>query len=733
MKRIHKITALIMCFIVLICTLGISFNVSAVTMYNRNGYINDAGVNIRRGAGTNNESIGQLENNTKVLVNGVGFDANGTRWYSLVAYTSSGNLSGFVHSNYVTITGSDKTYEAKTVKNATIRSAPGTWNDAVATLPIGTKVTAIGTEDDSDGDMWYHITFVLNGELKSGYAYQTNVEVLAEYIEDADFEKKLTDEGFPESYKPYLRNLHSLYPNWQFKADILDITFEQAVKGETAFGRSAVASSKPEAWKSMAQDCYNWSTKTYNTIDSGGWVQASDSVVKYYLDPRNFLNTTGVFQFISMEYDEKLHTKERVQTALEGTFLAKDFPEDTYDTYADVLIAAAKDSGVSPISLASMILVEQGNSGTGKSISGTVSGYVGYYNFYNIRAYRSGNYSAVQYGLLYAKGGDGSRKDYYRPWKTRKDSIIGGAVWYAEQYLSRGQDTLYYKKFNVVSKPYFAHEYMTNIEGAASEAKKTAQGYKLIMDSALIFNIPVYKNMPSNAIAYPATTGNNDCYLSGLTVDNYKFTPTFDRYKNEYEFIVDSTDSQVVITAYASNTGSKVTGDGVKDLKYGSNQFTVTVTSTSGVKNDYNIYIYREEPENTQFEFDLAVYTAQGNFVKGIKPLTSQQTLISNFRIVNGTAKITKFDKTSEYIGTGDIIELFDNSSNLKYTFTLVVEADINGDGKCNTTDLADMKLFLANINKLSESAKYGADINDDGNVTTTDLAVLKLKLVGIN
>ncbi len=745
MKSIRKSIALILCFALLISSLVISLNVSAVAMYSRHGYINEEGVNIRSGAGTSNDSLGKLNSNTKVLVNGVGFDANGARWYSLTAYTSSGNIVGFVHSDYVTVTGSDKSYEATTVKEATIRSAPGTWNDDVVKLPIGTKVTVIGTEDDRDGDMWYHVTFIYGGETMTGYAYETNVEILAEYVHDPDFEKTLNDQGFPESYKPYLRNLHALYPNWQFKADHLEMTFEEAVKGESGFGRSAVSPSRPDAWKSMAKDCYNWSSNSYKTVDSGGWVQASESVIRYYLDPRNFLGSTSVFQFISMEYDEKLHTKERVEAAIAGTFLAKDFPEKpkesdeeteeskaTYETYADVLIAAAKDSGVSPVALASMILVEQGNSGGGNCISGKYPGYEGYYNFYNIRAYRSGNYNAIQYGLLYAKGGDGTRKTYYRPWNNRVDSIIGGAVWYAENYLNRGQDTLYYKKFNVVSKPYFSHEYMTNVEGASSEASKTASGYKAIMDAGLIFNIPVYKDMSAKAAIYPTKTGNNNCYLSSLTVTGHKLTPTFDKYVNEYEFIVSSAVTEITVNATASYSGANVEGAGKRTLKYGSNVITVTVTSTSGIKNDYNILVFRETPPEVEFQFNLTGYTADGSIVKGIKPKTNEQTLIANFGIAGGSAKIIKFDKTSTYIGTGDVIELYDNEGKLRHSYTLSVENDLSGDGKFSVIDIAKLQLHIILAENLSVAAQKSADLNGDGKISLVDLSLIQRKLLGI-
>ena len=56
---------------------------------------------------------------------------------------------------------------------------------------------------------------------------------------------------------------------------------------------------------------------------------------------------------------------------------------------------AASKSGVNPYVLAAMILQEQGTNGTGKCISGTVAGYQGYYNFFNIEAYQSGSMDAT--------------------------------------------------------------------------------------------------------------------------------------------------------------------------------------------------------------------------------------------------------------------------------------------------------------------------------------------------
>ena len=98
-------------------------------------------------------------------------------------------------------------------------------------------------------------------------------------------------------------------------------------------------------------------------------------------------------------------------------------------SYVDIIMNAASESGVNPYILASMILQEQGSQGTGRSISGTVSGYQGYYNFFNIEAYQSGSMSAVERGLWWAS----QSGSYLRPWNSIEKSIRGGSVYYGEK------------------------------------------------------------------------------------------------------------------------------------------------------------------------------------------------------------------------------------------------------------------------------------------------------------
>ena len=65
-------------------------------------------------------------------------------------------------------------------------------------------------------------------------------------------------------------------------------------------------------------------------------------------------------------------------------------------------------------------------------------------------------------------------------------------------------------------------------------------------------------------------------------------------------------------------------------------------------------------------------------------------------------------------------------------TFMPITYGDINMDGNITTTDLAALKLVLANQSSVFYKAFLTCDINSDGQVNTLDLAEIKLKLAGL-
>ena len=75
---------------------------------------------------------------------------------------------------------------------------------------------------------------------------------------DADFESYMTKQGFPESYKPYLRMLHEQHPKWIFTAQKLGVDWNTALKEECVVGRNLVHSSALASWKSMEKGAYDF-------------------------------------------------------------------------------------------------------------------------------------------------------------------------------------------------------------------------------------------------------------------------------------------------------------------------------------------------------------------------------------------------------------------------------------------------------------------------------------------
>ncbi len=621
-----------------------------------------------------------------------------------------------------------------------VRSGPNTTYAEVGKLYPGDKVKILDKVNSSNTNypQWYKISVDGKSQFEGKYVAVNFIDPIYEYIPEAEFEQYLKNQGFPESYKPLLRTLHATYPKWVFVADHLNHTWEFALNTESKVGTSLIQT--PNSWKSMEYGAYNWDSKSWVVFDTGGWVAADKNVVAYYLDPRNSLNSTAIFQFLQQSYDASNQNINGLRDLVSGTFLANSFPESSYSTYCDVLIEAAKQSGVNPYILASMILNEQGVNGTGKSISGTVSGYEGYYNFYNINAYEGGGKDAVQNGLAFAKGSG----KYNLPWNTRAKAIIGGAVWYAEKYVNGGQPTLYYKRFDYRSTDSIISRYYTDITASYREGSALKGAYKTNLNSAFTFRIPVYKNMPSEICPKPPeNSGNNDYYLSSLSVGGHSYNPTFNMYNREYELIVDNNVSQVDIVAKTHNSGAKLSGTGVKKLSVGTNVFKLLVTATSGQTREYTISITRKQGSSGGSEtvvkptIGTTVYKIE-TYITGIQPETAVNTFKTNLKVSNGSIKIfaaSGKEKTSGHIASGDTVKIYNSKNSEIYSYKTVIYGDVNCDGKINAIDISKLQKHILKISTISGISLTSADASGDSRVNAIDISriqkhILKIKLI---
>ena len=419
------------------------------------------------------------------------------------------------------------------------------------------------------------------GDNGSGFKNSAKVKLKKAKPRKPDkFVAGLRKQGFPESYIKRLVKLHKKYPKWVFKADKRG-DFATAVLSQR--NCSLIYWNSPSSWKSMEKGCYDWKRHRYIGKDGGAWVAASEGITKFYMDPRNFMNATDVFQFLSHRY-ESYQSIEGIEAVVKNSFLDGK-PYKKSKRYSTYLLKAGKRSGVNPYVLSSMILVEQGFSGYGGCISGKHRGFKNIYNHFNIGAYAHSNRGPVLNGLIFAKA-KMKKASYGRPWNNKIKSILGGALYYGVNYVRGGQDTFYLKKFNVV-KGKAIHQYMTNVQGAFAETRRFERGYKRGKNAKLTFRIPVYTNMPKNACSKPKARGNNDNFIRSVKISAGKLTKKWDRYRFKYVAKLKPKKKFLEIELKLSDARAHVKTKRIVLVK--GKTVVVTVTSSSGVRRNYKI------------------------------------------------------------------------------------------------------------------------------------------------
>lgn len=523
---------------------------------------------------------------------------------------------------------------------------------------------------------------------------------------EIDFGGALRDAGFPESYIAPLLRLHESYPVWEFLPFFPPTDWHSALAEESVLGRSLVWSGAPSSWKSTREGAYNWTDSTWYELDSGGWVAASEGIIAYYMDPRNFLDADRIFQFLDQRFDAATQTAEGLNTIAAGTYLADGSRNvdpggaSGVTTCADALYIAGETWGVSPYVLASMMLLEQGASGASESISGLNARFPGVYNAFNVGAYKAPGFTAVERGLWYASGGSGGvGVSYGRPWNTLYKAILGGAEYYARNFVNQGQTTLYLKRFNVQGTRMFRNQYMTSVAGAASEGSLLAGAYSESMRALpLRFSIPVYAGMPALACPQPTGTGSPNALLRTLGVDGGAMTPEFDRHIMEYTVIVPETADSAEIIAEPLSAAASVSGTGGVTLQPGENAVIITVTAENGAAAVYTLRILRRTGES------------------GL-PVTEEPTPVP------GLSEPVAETPSAPEPSASPAPEPTAPPSRHR--------GDVNGDGQISIGDLIRIRNHLLGAALLSDEELAAADVNGDGAVQINDLVRLRNWLLG--
>lgn len=516
--------------------------------------------------------------------------------------------------------------------------------------------------------------------------------------------------------KEILQQLKSQHPNWNFKILYTDIEWSEAIANEYVGHGSSPRNLVPanNAKYDGAWICSACGGKTY---DSGNWHCASEAAIAYMMDPRNSANYSDIFQFMELTYyDCDINT---IRTMVANTFLNN-------ESYINAIISAGQKYNVNPYYIVARIIQEQGSGGSTLSSGAGYNGqYVGYYNVFNIGASGSGKEAVILNGLKKAEANG---------WNTLEKSIDGGVSIIASSYIAKGQNTLYFQKFDVENSDgnLYWHQYMTNILAAQSEGSTLRKTFEEVgsVDAGYTFIIPLFKNMPSSASPRPSTTLDTE-YPTNTELVKVNVTNSL-RLRNAPNgpSTVGWVYKDEIITRLSKGT-EKIGGTYWDLVMKSDGTRGYAARETYDYESTYKLYLVpveQEQPETPtepevpmtpeeKIEIDNTTNEAKAvpsTTVEEVKKVMGESVVVKNANgeVLGADAKI----------GTGCVIN---------DTIVVSVLGDVNGDAEADAIDLLLIQRIILNTQRVEEIYWIAGDLNKDGIIDAIDLLLQKRDMLG--
>ena len=566
------------------------------------------------------------------------------------------------------------------------------------------------------------------------YGYFCHADLKSDFLTD-ELKEEFRQAGFPESYWEKLAVLKTNHPKWTFYAIDTELNFNDVVLNETYGARSLLRLSVSNNYSllSNATDSFDYINNKYIPYDdvtgSNPWVLANYDTIAFYMDPRNFLTDMYVLQFQGLKNNNKLTDENLIN------ILSSAYGLSYNQRYIQAFIDAGKQSGVDSIYLAALSIEEVGREQT----TATLGTYNGYYNFYNIGA--TGGADPVYRGLDFAAGNEEATM---RPWNTPERAIIGGAKWIYNQYLDHGQDTSYFKKFNVIEIPFeknnpgksafynYTHQYMANIQAPANEADTSYSAYfkNNLLDLELNFYIPVYRNMPEKT-NLPTKQGWPNNYLKNITINGTGIAG-FKSEAENYNYYLDINNPVITIDAQPISNLASVNGKGKYTIDK-NKTINIDCIAQNGDLKTYKINVILTgelKPNAVDIKTTLNSTDIKNNdtFLSGIAIGTDAATIRQKIINVKSDAVVTIYNskgevKTTGVIATGDKVNIIIGTENK--TFDVVIYGDVNGDGKIKANDYGIIVDHVVKGTAIDGVYKIASDVNKDGKIKANDYGII--------
>lgn len=616
--------------------------------------VSDSEVNVRSGPGTEYGLLGSLPYDYTFTLEDLTTDSQGQEWYAFSYTDETGEpVTGYVLAGLVE---PEEELQEQELDNNLVQES--------------TEDSEEETDEPDSDELTEYEQELMDSLFTPGSQAGWSGAVQSE----AEFEAQLSQ--FPSSYHAGLRAVHADYPNYRFIADFPGMDFYELVDAEKG---KKIGGMYPESYRAMYDDSfgyysnYDWNSGQWEMTE-GNFTYASEEVIAFYLDPRNFLNSSEIYMFVRQSYSGNTSIDD-LRSFLEGTFLADGYTPNPHDEddkrlggdYARVIMEAAEISGVSPFVLATTIFSEQGYSGDSPLASGYYEAddgtkYISYFNFFNFGATGYDTNDVIVNGLERAKA---------EGWTSRYRSILGGAVGYGQNYINNDQDTYYYKNFNVMNGyNSLWHQYATSVTNSYGSGMIMKEVMENSTYAALEFRIPVYENMPASAAQLPeSSSGRNNYYFADM--QGAGLEPAFSMSNRNYTMWMSSdTTLKIAVPQWATYEGYSSYA-----INSGETLVKLDVRSQTGYLRSYNI-------------------------------------------TVTAAAPCTLYVETYEAARLSISDDFSDSDSG---------RGDANGDGKVSTLDYIAIKNHIMENQLITDRARLeAADVNSDGKVSTLDYIAVK-------
>lgn len=568
------------------------------------------------------------------------------------------------------------------------------------------------------------LTIILNTILN--FCLNIEVQALSETYTQT---LKSGIEAFPESYQEKLKLLSELHPDWEFKAYYTGIDWNELTSSQAENRCRKNTIYKGNVDPNVLCICGFQGDSNYFC--------GSANTVNFYLDPRNFLEESMIFQFLELSYSNTVTEKE-VLGAVADTYLdAKiEYEGETY-TYAKIIVEAAEEAQVNPMHIVATIFQELGRKKEiPNGISGTYPGYEGLYNFFNYGATDgvTDGKTPTEKGLEKARS-----MNWTNPYFALKDGV---KTVLANNYISAGQTTKYFYKFDVVgndilkenetktyeSSLFFNHQYMTNLQDPCGQAGTLFTYYTNcgLINGKLTFVIPVYDNMPEKTYYPTALTQDdgelyyiNTSKIFGVTFRSAASTSSTDL-GSLYKYNVVAV--QEISGNWAKVKFKKASSYDTENKKWNYDEIIGYVTTTYIEKLELPVEepVEPETPEVPETGTDTETDNNENITIKEENLVCNVNTTISKIKEKYSEAIVKNLDgiEITEDVILGTGYKMIDGEKE----YTIIVSGDVTGDGKVDSMDMYNIIQHILGTTLLEENYFLAANTNNDEIIDSMDM-----------